>query len=90
MRRLPCIFGGPLSEGMLSGSNNGSQLPLWKFKALLKVGGLKEEFLASMNTIFTLSIGTPQLLTILVLEFEQVQFTIRCFVSKLLDEWQTV
>ena len=30
------------------------------------------------NTIFTLSIQTPQLLSILVLNFEQVQFTTRC------------
>ena len=40
-------------------------------------------------TIFTLNILTPQLLTILVRKFEQVQFTI-CCVQKLLDEWQTV
>ena len=40
-------------------------------------------------TVFTLSIWTPQLLTILVLKFEQVYFTARCCL-KLLDEWQTV
>ena len=32
------------------------------------------------NTIFTLSIQTPKLLTILVPKFEQVQFTTRCCV----------
>ena len=41
-------------------------------------------------TVFTLSIQTPQLLTILVLKFEQKQFPTRCCVKKLLDEWQTV
>ena len=53
-------------------------------------------FYFSMNiygmvlTVFTLSIRTPQLLTIYVLKFEPVQFTTRCFVKKMLDEWQTV
>ena len=32
------------------------------------------------NTVFTLSIRTPQLLTIYVLKFEPVQFTARCCV----------
>ena len=42
------------------------------------------------HTVYTQSIRTPQLLTILVLKFEQVQLTTRCCVYKLLDEWQTV
>ena len=33
-----------------------------------------------MHTVFTLSIRTPQLLTIYVLKFEPVQFTTRCYV----------
>ena len=33
-----------------------------------------------LYTVFTLSIPTPQLLTMLVLNFEQVQFTTRCCV----------
>ena len=41
-------------------------------------------------TVFTLSIQTPQLLTINVQKFEPVQFTTWCCVQKLLDEWQTV
>ena len=35
------------------------------------------------DTVFTLSIRTRRLLTILVLKFEQVQFTTRCCVSKI-------
>ena len=33
-----------------------------------------------LNTVFTLSIQTPQLLTILNLKFEQVQLTTQCCV----------
>ena len=44
-----------------------------------------------VNTIFPLYIGTPKLLTILVINFEHVHFTSPIYVSKvLLDEWQTV
>ena len=42
------------------------------------------------STIFTLSPGTPLLLTILVLKFEDVYFTIRwCVLKILLYVWQT-
>ena len=55
---------------------------------------LAEQVISRMTdiqtTVFTLSIRTPQLLTILVRKFEQVQFTTRCCVQKLLSEWQTV
>ena len=43
-----------------------------------------------MGTVFTLDIQTPQLLTMLVLKFEQELFTTQYCVYKLLDEWQTV
>ena len=41
---------------------------------------LWEQILSLQSTIFTLSIRTPQLLTIYVLKFEPVQFTTRCCV----------
>ena len=41
-------------------------------------------------TVFTLSIQTTQILTMLVLKFEQVQFTTRCCIQNLLDVRQTV
>ena len=47
-------------------------------------------FIDFTDTVFTLSVRTPQLLTIYVLTLEQVQFTTRCCVYKVLDEWQTV
>ena len=42
--------------------------------------GLKESEVRAEHTVFTLSIRTPQLLTIYVLKFEPVQFTTRCCV----------
>ena len=39
------------------------------------------DFCVCYFTVFTLSIQTPQLLTILCLKFEQVQFTIHCCVK---------
>ena len=66
------------SEG--ASSENCTRTEIWfLFRALCSI----------YDTVFTLSIWTPQVLTILVLKFEQVQFTSRC-VQKMLDECQTV
>ena len=40
----------------------------------------KKIILFTLSTVFTLSIQTPQLLTILLLKFEQVQFITQCCV----------
>ena len=41
-------------------------------------------------TIFTLNTGTPKLLTMLLLKFEQAHFITFCWVWVQLGEWQTV
>ena len=43
----------------------------------------------SILTVFTASIRTPHLLTILIPKFEQVHFIVQCCVYELLNEWQS-
>ena len=52
----------------------------WKFHCLSHMDFSVNDCYNNRYTIFTLSIRTPQLLTMLVLKFEQVQFTTRCCV----------
>ena len=81
-----------LGQSLFSGKNKKTVTNLLSAEFAKRRVQVKMEVIKSskIHTVFTLSIQTPQHLTILVLNFEQVQFTTRCCVLKLLDEWQIV
>ena len=82
-----CDFSGGKKSSIASGASGtgpGSTAGCWTRSSPCMNRALHKQCFQnrSVAIVFTLSIRTPQLLTILVPEFEQVQFTTQCCVWK--------